>query len=296
MTDNQIDHREQLQFAPEQSANAFIPTISRNWEGLQGPNQWPLSTLVLVPELKPSILQFMDQLGILSQHLMEAVALSLNLEATYFRDLFGSSPYHRLKCAKYPPVENANTIGCGAHKDTGFLTVLLQDMVGGLQGQHPATGRWMDTCPIPDTFVVTMGESIEKLTGGLYHATVHRVLNNTSGQDRFSIPFFFDPSLSAEIPHCIPNLTLLKRSKSSMSMAVPTSSSSTSSLVSLSDEDSGSEGELDHMIDDLRIRDGNSDALRSQNIEEGWSNGDHIFKTVQRCHPEVFSRWYGQEL
>ncbi|KAF9931693.1 hypothetical protein BGZ65_004769 [Modicella reniformis] len=300
MTNNQIDHREQLQFAPEQTVeSSFVPTTSRHWEGLHGPNQWPLDILALVPEFKSSVLQFMDQLEILSQHLMEAVALSLNLEATYFRELFGSSPYYRLKCAKYPSVEKADTIGCGAHKDTGFLTVLLQDMVGGLQGQDPVTGQWLDTCPVPETFIVTMGEAIEKLTGGLYHATVHRVLNNTSGQNRYSIPFFFDPSLSSKIPHRIPALASLRRSVSStssmsMSMSMPMSTSA-SSLTSLSDEESCSEDELDHMMDALKIHHGKDDALSSQDVE-GWSNGDHIFETVQRCHPEVFSRWYGREL
>ena len=291
MTNNQVDHREQLQFAPEQNPNeSFVPTVSHPWEGLQGPNQWPLSTLALVPEFKPSILQFMDQLEMLSQHLMEAVALSLNLEATYFRDLFGPSPYYRLKCAKYPPVQKADTIGCGAHKDTGFLTVLLQDMVGGLQGQDPVTGQWMDTRPIPDTFIVTMGESIEKLTGGLYHATVHRVMNNTSGQDRFSIPFFFDPSLNAKIPHRIPNLPSLKRSKSSTSsMPISTSTSSISSLVSLSEEESSSEDETERMLHDLKL-------LSGKDVQGDWINGDHIFETVHRCHPEVFSRWYSQEI
>ncbi|ORZ13850.1 hypothetical protein BCR41DRAFT_295735, partial [Lobosporangium transversale] len=202
-TNNQLDHREQLQFGPEQDPiTTFQPSISPDFHGLQGPNQWPTSTLALVPRFQPCILDFMRQLEQLSQQLMEAVALSLGLSGSYFRDLFGKTPYYRLKCARYPSVKkSANaTIGCGAHKDTGFLTVLLQDMVGGLQGQDPKTGQWMETRPIPETFIVTMGEAIEKLTGGLYHATVHRVLNNTSGQDRYSIPFFFDPSLDAQIP------------------------------------------------------------------------------------------------
>jgi hypothetical protein len=163
-------------------------------------------------------------------------------------------------------------------------------MVGGLQGQDPVTGQWMDTRPIPDTFIVTMGESIEKLTGGLYHATVHRVMNNTSGQDRFSIPFFFDPSLNAKIPHRIPNLPSLKRSKSSTSsMPISTSTSSISSLVSLSEEESSSEDETERMLHDLKL-------LSGKDVQGDWINGDHIFETVHRCHPEVFSRWYSQEI
>ncbi|KAF8917770.1 hypothetical protein EDD21DRAFT_306362 [Dissophora ornata] len=292
ITNSQIDHREQLQFGPERSAiGYFVPTVSPAYEGLQGPNQWPASTLALLPKFKPSILEFMDRLEILSQHLMEAVALSLDLEATYFKDLFGKSPYYRLKCARYPSVEKAATIGCGAHKDTGFMTVLLQDMVGGLQGQVPKTGRWMDTRPVPETFVVTMGESIEKLTGGRYHATVHRVLNNTSGQDRYSIPFFFDPTLDAKIPYRIQEKTFpLKRSKSSSTSMM---SSAPLSPVSVSDEElSSDEDHLESLVDALQICDRDA----STNRQERWSNGNHIFETVQRCHPEVYSRWYSPEL
>ncbi|KAF9279524.1 hypothetical protein BGZ68_007874, partial [Mortierella alpina] len=234
----------------------------------------------------PHILAYMDQLEILSQHLMEAVALSLNLKASYFRDLFGANPYYRLKCAKYPSVERAATIGCGAHKDTGFLTVLLQDMVGGLQGQNPATGEWMDTRPIPGTFIVTLGQSIERLTGGLYHATVHRVLNNTSGQDRYSIPFFFDPQLDAMIPHRLPIPKTEDSPPSSSSMQVPLSEGS------VSGSDSGSDDELERLVDELKIQPTEKMARLNGLEGERWSNGDHIFETLHRCHPEVFAQWY----
>ncbi|KAF9207863.1 hypothetical protein BGZ49_010347 [Haplosporangium sp. Z 27] len=273
-TNNQVDHREQLQFGPEQAElESFKSSDSPDYEGLQGPNQWPASTVALLPNFKPCILEFMTQLETLSHTLMEAVALSLGLKASYFRDLFGESPYYRLKCAKYPSVNKAATIGCGAHKDTGFLTLLLQDMVGGLQGQDPATGRWMDTKPIPDTFIVTIGEAIERLTCGLYHATVHRVLNNTSGQDRYSIPFFFDPSLNARIPFAIENLDTSAELDFTAASA-------------LKDEDANQMEEL--------VRSFDISAISSSSSQEGWSSGAHIFETVHRCHPEVYARWYNK--
>ncbi|KAG0011596.1 hypothetical protein BGZ81_002080 [Podila clonocystis] len=272
-TNNQVDHREQLQFGPEEEAlAAFQPGTSADHTGLQGPNQWPASTLDLLPRFRPCILEYMDQLEILSTHLMEAVALSLGLDASYFRDLFGLNPYYRLKCAKYPSVAQGKsaTIGCGAHKDTGFLTVLLQDMVGGLQGQDPVSGAWMDTRPVPDTFIVTLGESVERLTDGAYQATVHRVLNNTSGQDRYSIPFFFDPGLDAQIPN---RLTTTKNE------------------VMMIDSKNAS---LEDLVEGLNIHDGLAPYPKKET--QTWSNGAHIFETVHRCHPEVYSRWYGREV
>ncbi|KAF9912687.1 hypothetical protein EC991_009423 [Linnemannia zychae] len=296
LTNNQVDHREQLQFAPEQAPlDSFTPTVSLNYHGLQGPNQWPATTLAAVPEFQSTILKFMDELETLSHHIMEAVALSLGLEASYFKDLFGESPYYRLKCAKYPSVNKAATIGCGAHKDTGFLTVLLQDMVGGLQGQDPVSGQWMDTCPIPDTFIVTMGEAIERMTGGLYHATVHRVLNNTSGQDRYSIPFFFDPSLNARVPHRISQVCVGGNPKSrALSMSLP----SLGGELDSESEDDELEGKMDTLDinGEAAVQIEGEAVVASEEINqptnETWSNGEHIFETVHRCHPEVFERWY----
>lgn len=228
----------------------------------------------------------MAQLEALSHRLMEAVALSLGLNMSFFRDLFGQTPYYRLKCAKYPSVSKQATIGCGAHKDTGFLTVLLQDAVGGLQGQDPKTGQWMDTRPVPDTFIVTMGESMEQLTGGLYHATVHRVLNNTSGHDRYSIPFFFDPALHTQIPARISGLDQATYPKYLYSGEDTSDSEDESSL----ETKTRAEAQWDAMVESLDSLD-----LESTTTREGWSNGDHVFETVHRCHPEVYSRWYNRE-
>lgn len=283
-TNNQVDHREQLQFGPEQSAlSSFIPAHSPDYQGLQGPNQWPASTLDLLPTFQPHILEFMHQLETLSHRLMEAIALSLGQPAHYFRDLFGSTPYYRLKAAKYPSVKDtkAATIGCGAHKDTGFLTVLLQDMVGGLQGQIPATGEWMDTRPVPDTFIVTMGEAMERMTGGLYQATVHRVLNNMSGQDRYSIPFFFDPALDTRVPNQIESLdrsTRLDFSNAQTREELPTE---TFCGLGITTQDNVSLPAGAAAVD--------------EEDERSWSSGAHVFETVHRCHPEVYARWYTRE-
>ncbi|KAF9912090.1 hypothetical protein EC991_001036 [Linnemannia zychae] len=293
-TNNQVDHREQLQFGPEQLAlESFHPTVSPDYQGLQGPNQWPASTLASLPTFQPTVLDFMDQLEALSHRLMEAVALSLGQSPHYFRDLFGATPYYRLKAAKYPSVNNskAATIGCGAHKDTGFLTVLFQDMVGGLQGQVPATGEWMDTRPVPETFIVTMGEAMERLTGGLYQATVHRVLNNTSGQDRYSIPFFFDPSLDTRVPNQIENLNratcldfthALTREELPAIETIFSQAEKTFCGLGITTEDNVS----------LPV----ATVAESSSKQEGyWSSGAHVFETVHRCHPEVYSRWYSRE-
>jgi isopenicillin N synthase-like dioxygenase len=77
------------------------------------------------------------------------------------------------------------------------LTLLAQDNVGGLQVQTPA-GHWVDVPPIEDALVVNVGDMLHRLSNGKLLSTPHRVINAT-GQERFSVPFFFDPHVSTEI-------------------------------------------------------------------------------------------------
>ena len=83
-----------------------------------------------------------------------------------------------------------------AHVDFGFMTLLVQDEVAGLQARIPA-GTWIDIPPTGDHVVVNFGKLLERWTGGRIRATEHRVLS--SGRERFSLPFFYEPQVDAEI-------------------------------------------------------------------------------------------------
>jgi isopenicillin N synthase-like dioxygenase len=87
-------------------------------------------------------------------------------------------------------------IVCGGHFDTGLVTILGQCEVAGLQAQSP-DGEWIDIPPTTDGFVVNFGGLLARWTGGRVRATKHRVLS--SGSERFSIPFFFEPRPDAVI-------------------------------------------------------------------------------------------------
>lgn len=99
--------------------------------------------------------------------------------------------------------------GVGAHKDSGFLTFLLQATPHcGLEVQNKA-GDWIPAPPLPNTFVVNIGRALEALTGGICTATTHRVslreeqyldADGNSMGPRFSFPVFqgVSPDLSAD--------------------------------------------------------------------------------------------------
>jgi isopenicillin N synthase-like dioxygenase len=91
-----------------------------------------------------------------------------------------------------------------AHVDSGLLTVLAQCGVGGLQARD-AQGNWIAVPVLDDGFAINFGGLLERWTGGRIKATAHRVL--AQGENRYSVPFFFEPRPSARItPLPIPGI------------------------------------------------------------------------------------------
>jgi isopenicillin N synthase-like dioxygenase len=157
--------------------------------------------------------------------LMRSLARSLRLPQDYF-----DSSFHRglstLRLIRYPPREAAElaTVNDPAvwveaqgarrylvgapHTDSGFITLLAQDGVGGLQARSPH-GHWVDVPPLADSLVVNFGQVLEQWSAGRIRATEHRVLG--SGIERYSVPFFYEARADATIaplpidaPHCFP--------------------------------------------------------------------------------------------
>ncbi len=159
---------------------------------LHGPNLFPAQ----VPALRGLVLTYLDELTKVAQSVLRGVALSLDLAPDYFSAGYTADPTVLFRIFHYPPAEGPGW-GVGEHTDYGLLTLLLQDDNGGLQVHTPE--GWVDASPMPDTFVCNIGDMLERLTNGWYRSTPHRV-RNTSGQDRLSFPFFFDPDFTATVP------------------------------------------------------------------------------------------------
>lgn len=90
---------------------------------------------------------------------------------------------------------DSGSMGVHHHTDAGALTLLLQDKVGGLQVFHD--NSWKAVPPVPGTLVVNIGDIVKVWSNDLYHAALHRVVAS-SNQDRYSVPFFYNPVYSAE--------------------------------------------------------------------------------------------------
>jgi isopenicillin N synthase-like dioxygenase len=151
-----------------------------------------------VPELRSAVLAYLDALTSLGQTVLRGVALSLGLDADYFAGGYTADPTILFRVFRYPaPPPGDHGWGVGEHTDYGLLTLLAQDSTGGLQVRTRA--GWIDAPPAAGTFVANIGDMLDRLTGGWYCSTPHRV-RNPSGRARLSFPFFLDPAFTAKIP------------------------------------------------------------------------------------------------
>ncbi|PQQ19759.1 protein DMR6-LIKE OXYGENASE 1 [Prunus yedoensis var. nudiflora] len=122
--------------------------------------------------------------------LMEAIFESLRLVGTtenntteedeMLKEFQDGSQLMVVNC--YPPCPQPDlTLGMPPHSDYGFLTLLLQDEVEGLQIQKQ--DQWVTVEPIPNSFVVNVGDHLEIFSNGKYKSVLHRVLvNSTKGR------------------------------------------------------------------------------------------------------------------
>lgn len=162
----------------------------------------PLHGANLFPDLagfRETVLEYMRCLTEVGHALMRGICMSLGLKSEYFHKHYTHDPLILFRIFNYPatsPEQAAESWGVGEHTDYGILTILRQDEVGGLQVK--SQGEWIEAPPLPGTFVCNIGDMLDRMTGGRYRSTPHRV-RNVANRDRLSFPFFFDPNFEARV-------------------------------------------------------------------------------------------------
>lgn len=154
-------------------------------------NQWPDAAF---PRLHADLRSYYDAVCSVAQRIMGALAVSLG-QAEEFFDAAYAKPLARGQLVYYPPSTEADEaqerFGVAPHTDFGVLTLLLQDMSGGLQ-VRAASGDWIEAPPIEGTLVCNIGDLLARWSNDRFASTLHRVVNR-SAQARYSIPVFYDP-------------------------------------------------------------------------------------------------------
>lgn len=199
LTSGRPDRKEGLYFGAELGADD--PRVQAGLP-LHGANLFPAP----VDEWRAAVLPYLAELTRVGQAVLRGMAVGLGLEADWFVRHLTADPLVLFRIFHYPPspagppgaddAGDADAWGVGEHTDYGLLTLLGQDDAGGLQVRTP--DGWIDVAPVPDSFVCNLGDMLDRLTGGHYRSTAHRV-RNTSGRDRLSFPFFLDPSWDSRL-------------------------------------------------------------------------------------------------
>ena len=190
---------------------AHTATVLRPGDPLCEPT--PLPSDNALPGWRESVSAYYFAMERASAALMRSIARGLNIPGDYFDEFFEAG-LSTLRLIRYPVradlaeaeqrhgelfvargAERCYIMGA-PHVDSGFLTLLAQDGVEGLQAHH-LDGQWIDVPPIEGTLAVNFGKVLERWSDGRIRATEHRVVG--SGRERMSIPFFYEARVDAKI-------------------------------------------------------------------------------------------------
>lgn len=165
------------------------------------PNQWPDD----LPGFREALLTYHQALLDFGRRIFAAFALALELDEDHF-ERYLNKPMAHMRVLAYPsqdgPIDEAQ-IGIGPHSDYECFTMLCTDEVPALQVLNSA-GEWVQAPPLPGCFIVNVGDLMARWTNNYFASTLHRAIN-TSGRQRYSIPFFYGPdsrSLIEVLPSC----------------------------------------------------------------------------------------------
>jgi isopenicillin N synthase-like dioxygenase len=141
------------------------------------------------------VLDWMRAMDAVGLAVLRALALGLGQPLEHFDSVVLPRGDPHLKIIRYPAQSTgvADDQGVGWHHDSGLVSFVLQDDVGGLQVQ--VGDSLMEAAPKRGTYVMNLGEMLQAATSGYLRATRHRVASPPPGRERVSIAYFFHPRL-----------------------------------------------------------------------------------------------------
>jgi isopenicillin N synthase-like dioxygenase len=146
-----------------------------------------------LPGFREAVLDYMNALSGLGHRLMASIGRGLRLGDNYFVDRYTGRPTTLFRISRdvCHDVDGSPNVAQSAE---GLLTLFHDENDGGLQVRRGS--RWIDAPYVPGSFIVGIGDVLERLTSGHYVSAAHRMINE-SGHARIGLPFSFGPCIDA---------------------------------------------------------------------------------------------------
>ncbi|XP_010459259.1 PREDICTED: protein SRG1-like [Camelina sativa] len=147
---------------------------------------------------RDTVEMYSTQVGNIAKILIAKMAEALQIKPEEMEELFGDDMSQSMRMNYYPPCPQPDQVtGLTPHSDAVGLTILLQvNEVDGLQIKK--NGKWVSVKPLPNAFIVNVGDILEIITNGTYRSIEHRGMVN-SEKERLSIAAFHSTGLDKEI-------------------------------------------------------------------------------------------------
>ncbi|CAH1790590.1 unnamed protein product [Owenia fusiformis] len=174
------------------------------------PSRWPKS----VKYFEETYTEMFREFTTLFMRVLEVMALSLNLERTFFTKLhntFTKKTRTLLRILNYPKMpedfkKSESQMRLGGHTDWGTVSFIAQDNVGGLQIKS-LSGDWIDATPKDGCLLVLIGDLMQRWTSDTFQANPHRSMKlpcepvdmRGGEKSRFSMVYFGNSDSDAMI-------------------------------------------------------------------------------------------------
>ncbi|KAK4486498.1 hypothetical protein RD792_009181 [Penstemon davidsonii] len=148
--------------------------------------------------LSNAIIKYMKAQEELGRIILKMLAHGLGLTSDFFTRNLTEKEAVMIRVNRYPPCPlPEKCLGLGSHSDPHTLTILLQDEIGGLQVLKD-DDQWFGIRPVPNSFIVNIGDTLEAWTNGRLKSVVHRAVLNKESH-RLSIAYFISPASTTVI-------------------------------------------------------------------------------------------------